>query len=123
LVTIKLSGTPAGGSHPAHIHENNVTSGNIIAGLNPVDGTTGLVNASISLSGRCCNYLRTALTRNAYINVHLNDGAGLSTIVAQGNIGSNVGGTEETYSVTANGTSSYVFNGEGLTNSNNQTLL
>jgi hypothetical protein len=52
--------------------------------------------------------------------VHLNDGAGLSTIVAQGNIGSNVGGTEaKTYSVTANGTSSYVFNGEGLTNSNN----
>jgi Cu/Zn superoxide dismutase len=44
LVTIRLSGTPAGGSHPAHIHENNVaTSGNIIAGLNPVDGTTGLV--------------------------------------------------------------------------------
>jgi Cu/Zn superoxide dismutase len=36
LVTIRLSGTPAGGSHPAHIHENNVaTSGNIIAGLNP----------------------------------------------------------------------------------------
>jgi hypothetical protein len=34
--------------------------------------------------------LHTALTRNAYINVHLNDGAGLS-IVAQGNIGSNVG--------------------------------
>jgi hypothetical protein len=32
----------------------------------------------------------TLLTRNAYINVHLNDGAGLSTIVAQGNIGSNV---------------------------------
>jgi hypothetical protein len=43
LVTIRLSGTPAGGSHPAHIHENNVaTSGNIIAGLNPVDGTTGI---------------------------------------------------------------------------------
>jgi hypothetical protein len=40
------------------------------------------------------------------ILMHLNDGAGLSTIVAQGNIGSNVGGTEaKTYSVTANGTS------------------
>jgi hypothetical protein len=40
LVTIKLVGTPAGRSHPAHIHENNVaTTGNIIAGLNPVDGT------------------------------------------------------------------------------------
>jgi hypothetical protein len=60
--------------------------------LNPVDGTTGISKTQISLS-RCCNYLHTA-TRNAYINVHLNDGAGLSTIVAQGNIGSNVGGTE-----------------------------
>jgi Cu/Zn superoxide dismutase len=26
LVTIRLSGTPAGGSHPAHIHENNVAT-------------------------------------------------------------------------------------------------
>jgi hypothetical protein len=49
--------------------------------------------------------------------MHLND-AGLSTIVAQGNIGSNVGGRSKTYSVTANGTTLY-FNGEGLTNSSN----
>jgi hypothetical protein len=49
LVTIRLSGTPAGGSHPAHIHENNVaTSGNIIAGLNPVDGTTGISKTQVS---------------------------------------------------------------------------
>jgi hypothetical protein len=39
-------------------------------------------------------HLHSALTRNAYVNVHLNDGAGLSTIVAQGNIGSNVGSAE-----------------------------
>jgi hypothetical protein len=38
----------------------------------------------------------------------------LSTIVAQGNIGSNVGGTEaKTYSVTANGTSSYFLMAKG----------
>jgi hypothetical protein len=86
LVTIRLSGTPAGGSHPAHIHENNVTSGNI-TGLNPVDGTTGISKTQVSalVGGAAITY--TQLTRNAYINVHLNDGAGLSTIVAQGNIG------------------------------------
>jgi hypothetical protein len=86
LVTIRLSGTPAGGSHPAHIHENNVaTSGNIIAGLNPVDGTTGISKTQVSALV-VLQLLHTALTRNAYINVHLNDGAGLNTIVAQGNI-------------------------------------
>jgi hypothetical protein len=56
--------------------------------------------------------------------VHLNDGAGLSTIVAQGNIGSNVGGTEaKTYSVTANGTSSYVLMAKGLPTLIIQTYL
>jgi hypothetical protein len=122
LVTIKLVGTPPGGSHPAHIHENNVaTTGNIIAGLNPVDGTTGISKTQVSalVGGTSITYTQL-LARNAYVNVHLNDGAGLSTIVAQGNIGSSVGVTEaKTYNVTANGTSSYVFNGEGLTNSNN----
>jgi hypothetical protein len=54
---------------------NVVTGGNII-GVNPVDGTTGII--SIGLSRRCCNYYTQLLTRNAYINVHLNDGAGLS---------------------------------------------
>jgi plastocyanin len=121
LVTIKLTGATAG-SYPAHIHENNVAmGGNIIAGLNPVDGTTGISKTQVSalVGGAAITYTQF-LARNAYINVHLNDGAGLSTIVAQGNIGSNVGGTEaKTYNVTAIGTSSYVFNGQGLTSSNN----
>jgi plastocyanin len=44
----------------------------------------------------------------------------MATIVAQGNIGSNVAGPEtKTYAVTNSGTSAYVFNGEGLTNSSN----
>jgi hypothetical protein len=42
-------GTTAGGSHPAHIHENNVaTSGNIIAGLNPVNGDTGISKTQVA---------------------------------------------------------------------------
>ena len=122
LVTIKLVGTPAGGSHPAHIHENNIaTTGNIIVGLNPVNGDTGISKTQVSalVGGAAITYTQF-LTRNAYVNVHLNDGAGLSTIVAQGNIGSNVGSAEaKTYNVTASGTTAYVFNGEGLTNSNN----
>jgi plastocyanin len=122
LVTIKLVGTSAGESYPAHIHENNVaTKGEIIAGLNPVDRTTGISKTQVSVlvEGTSITYTQF-LARNAYVNVHLNDGAGLDTIVAQGNIGSSAGGTEaKTYNVTAIGTSSYVFNGQGLTSSNN----
>jgi hypothetical protein len=54
--------------------------------LNPVDGTTGISKTQVSALVEVLA-THTALTRNAYINVHLNDGAGLSTIVAQGNIG------------------------------------
>jgi hypothetical protein len=121
LVTIKLVGTPDGGSHPAHIHENNVaTSGNIIAGLNPVNGTTGISKTQVAtlVGGAAVTYTQF-LTRNAYVNVHLSDAA-MATIVAQGNIGSNVGGAEsKTYSVVNSGASAYIFNGEGLTNSSN----
>jgi hypothetical protein len=74
-----------------------------------------LKQVSALVGGAAITYTQL-LTRNAYINVHLNDG--LSTIVAQGNIGSNVGGRSKTYSVTANGTSSYVLTAKGLTNSN-----
>jgi hypothetical protein len=57
LVTIRLSGTPAGGSHPAHIHENNVATSGNIAGLNPVDGTTGISKTQVSaLVGAAITY-------------------------------------------------------------------
>jgi Cu/Zn superoxide dismutase len=48
LVTIKLVGTTAGGIHPAHIHENNVASGNIIVGLNAVNGDTGISKTQVA---------------------------------------------------------------------------
>lgn len=128
LVTIKLIGTAAGASHPAHIHEKNVaTGGNIIAGLNPVNGTTGISKTQVAtlVGGAAVTYTQF-LTLAAYVNAHLSD-ANMSTIVAQGNIGSSVGsgaGTVETktYSVTNSGSSSYIFNGEGLTNASNPNL-
>jgi hypothetical protein len=93
LLTIKLVGTTAGGSHPAHIHENNVaTSGNIIAGLNPVNGDNGKNTSGNFVGGAAVTYTQF-LTQNAYVNVHLSTGA-MVTIVAQGNIGSNVSSVE-----------------------------
>jgi hypothetical protein len=124
LVTIKLVGTgnPPGGSHPAHIHDN--MSGDVIAALNDVNGDTGISKSQVAnlVGGAPITYTEL-LALNAYVNVHLNDSDAFNTIVAQGNIGSNVAVAEsKTYSVTANGTSSYVFNGEGLTNSDNPNL-
>ncbi len=125
LVSINLTGTPAGGSHPAHIHENDIaTTGNIIVGLNPVSGDSGISKTQVStlVGGAEVTYTEL-LTINAYVNVHLSD-ADLDTIVAQGNIGSNAGtdpGSSEskTYDVTNTGASAYVFNGEGLSDSSN----
>jgi plastocyanin len=121
LVTIKLLGTTAGGIHPAHIHENNVaTSGIIIAGLSPVNGETGISKTQVATlaSGAAITYIQF-LTKNAYVNVHLSDAA-MGTIIAQGNIGASFSTVEsKTYNVTNSGSSSYIFNGEGLTNSNN----
>ncbi len=123
LVTIMLTGTVAGGSHPAHIHENDIaTTGNIIAGLNNVNGDTGISKTQVaSLVGGAAVTYTDFLTISAYVNAHLSD-ADLTTIVAQGNIGSNDGedpAESKTYDVTNSGASAYIFNGEGLTNENN----
>lgn len=125
LVTITLAGTNAGASHPAHIHENDIaTTGNIIVGLNPVNGDTGISKTQVALlvGGAAVTYT-DLLTISAYVNVHLSD-ADLATIVAQGNIGSNagivVGPTEsKTYNVINSGSAAYIFNGEGLTDASN----
>jgi len=120
LVTINLTGTPDGGSHPAHIHENDIaTTGNIIVGLSPVNGDTGISKTQVeALVGGAAVTYTELLTINAYVNVHLSD-SDLATIVAQGNIGSNAGTESKTYNVTNSGSSAYIFNGEGLSNSNN----
>lgn len=127
LVTINLLGTVSGNIHPAHIHENNLaTTGNIIVGLTAVDGGTGISKTQVAalVSGASVTYT-DFLTINAYVNVHFSD-TDLVTIVAEGNIGANLDDTlipeSKTYDVTNGGSSAYIFNGEGLTNTNNPDL-
>jgi len=90
LATITLTGTPNGGSHPAHIHDNSAAVGGPIAvSFNPVDGTTGISQTTIRTldNGNTFNY-EMIDTYDGYVNVHLS-AAELGTIVAQGNIGAN----------------------------------
>jgi hypothetical protein len=122
LVTVRLDGTVDGASYPAHIHENDVaTTGAIIAGIGPIDGTTGVSKTQISklVGGTAITYSQF-LTIDAYVNIHLSD----NTVIVQGNIGSNEGNNagsaeSKTFNVTNNQATSYIFNGEGLSNAAN----
>jgi hypothetical protein len=90
LVTLKLNGTPADGSHPAHIHMNSAEEGGAIAiSLNSVNGKTGVSKTQVAkFNNDAAVTFDQLLMYNGYINVHLS-AAKLATIVAQGNIGSN----------------------------------
>ena len=90
LVSIMLTGTSMGDSHPAHIHMNTAAEGGGIAiDLNAVDGETGISYTNVSEKNDM-----TAITYddlidfNGYINVH-NSSMDLGTLVAQGDIGQN----------------------------------
>ena len=78
------------GMHPAHIHDNDAaTGGGIAFTFNVVDGNTGLSSTQVeALNNATAITYDDILTYNGYINVHLS-ATQLSTIVAQGNIGSN----------------------------------
>lgn len=90
LATIMLEGTPEGGSHPAHIHENSyVEGGGIVLTFNSVDGNTGMSKTNIT-SFDDGGEISIAILEDydGYVNVHLS-AAELGTIVAQGDIGAN----------------------------------
>jgi hypothetical protein len=79
-VTISLTGAPAGGVHPAHIHDGVKGSGGAIAfALAPVTNSTSTIVLDKSYS--------ELTSYNGYVNVHLS-AADLS-VVATTNIGSN----------------------------------
>jgi hypothetical protein len=91
LITLALTGTVAGASHPAHIHANNAaTGGSIVLDLKNVSGTTGLSATSVSaLKDATPITYDQLIAYNGHINVHASE-ADLATLIAQGNIGSNV---------------------------------
>src|SRR5690606_12854866 len=93
LILIELEGTTAGNTHPAHIHANSASEGgSIVIGLSSVDGATGMSETTITQEddGTPITY-EGLLTYDGYVNVHLSPSA-LSTLIAQGNIGSNDAG-------------------------------
>ncbi|MFC3414572.1 CHRD domain-containing protein [Algoriphagus hitonicola] len=91
LAVIELENTVDGASHPAHIHENSAEEGGDIAvSFNPVDGTTGMSMTHIrTLDDESAITYSELLEFDGYVNVHLSMEQ-LATLVAQGNIGSNV---------------------------------
>ena len=90
LVTIQLSGTQSGSSHPAHIHNDNAaTTGSIAVDFEPVDGATGRSETIIEQlnDGTPITY-EELIEFDGYVNVHLSE-TDLSTLIAQGDIGEN----------------------------------
>ncbi|MFC5195719.1 CHRD domain-containing protein [Bizionia hallyeonensis] len=98
-VELQLTGTPAGGMHPAHIHFNTAAeSGDIAITLGTVDGDTGFSTVTFSSleNGTAVTY-DELLDFDGYINVHLS-ATELGTLVAQGDIGQNeLTGEAKTY--------------------------
>lgn len=90
LAIINLNGTPNGGIHPAHIHENSAAEGGPIAvTFTPVDGSTGISMTSIRIDDAGSPFTYQLISSyDGYVNVHLS-ASELGTIVAQGNIGIN----------------------------------
>lgn len=89
-VELQLSGTPAGGMHPAHIHFNTASEGGGIAvTLGTVNGDTGFSTVTFSeLDDTTAITYDDLLDFDGYINVHLS-ATELGTLVAQGDIGQN----------------------------------
>lgn len=100
-VELQLSGTPAGGMHPAHIHYNTAAEGGDIAvTLGTVNGDTGFSSMTFSkLDDETNISYEDLLDFDGYINVHLSDSE-LTTLVAQGDIGENeLTGESKTYTL------------------------
>jgi plastocyanin len=124
LAVLNLINTPDGGSHPAHIHANSASEGGpIIFTFNPVEGSSGISRTNVTmLDDESSIGYSDIETIDGYINVHLSVDD-LATIVAQGDIGSNLGSSMNTnYDVTNSGPSAYVFNGSGFTDEENPDL-
>lgn len=90
VVTLNLTGTTSGNSHPSHIHFNTAAEGGDIAvGLTPVDGATGeSVTVVTQLENGTSISYEELVDFDGYINVH-NSMDDLATLLSQGDIGQN----------------------------------
>jgi Cu/Zn superoxide dismutase len=100
-IELQLNGTPAGGMHPAHIHQNTAAEGGgILLTLGTVNGDTGFSSITTSkLDDTTAINYEQLLDFDGYINVHLS-ASDLGTLVAQGDIGQNeLTGTTQSYTL------------------------
>jgi hypothetical protein len=89
-ITVQVSGTTDGDTHPMHIHHNSVAEGGGIAvTLTPVNGASGMSVTEVTQmdNGTAINYGQL-LAFNGFINIHLSP-TQMATIISQGDIGSN----------------------------------
>ena len=91
LVVIELSGTSAGGDHPAHVHANTVAEGGgIMVSLNNVDGATGMSKTNVTkLNDDTAISYSDWADFDGYVQVH-NSESDLGTPIALGDIGQNM---------------------------------
>lgn len=121
-ITISVTGTSDGNTHPAHIHLTSDAS--IIISLTSVSGASGeSVTEVAALNDQNLIKYSELVALNAYVNVHLS--ATDLSVVATGGLG----GFEEVeeggainYDVTNSGSSAYIFNGNGLNSSSNPNI-
>lgn len=103
LITIQLSGTQAGGDHPAHIHADNaIDGGTILLDLANVEGASGRSETVVTAlnDGTPISY-EELIDFDGYVNVHASP-SDLSTLIAQGDIGQNaLTESSETYPLNA----------------------
>jgi hypothetical protein len=90
LITIQLTGTVTGDSHPAHIHANTAANGGPIAvDFNPVSGANGKSETVVTElnDGTPVTY-EQLVDFDGHVNIHKSV-AEIAVMIAQGNIGSN----------------------------------
>lgn len=90
LITIQLTGTQSGGTHPAHIHANSAAEGGgIVLDLTDINGATGKSETIVkALNDDTPLTYDELLAFDGYVNVHLS-ASDLGTLIAQGDIGEN----------------------------------
>lgn len=114
MITVQLTGTEAGNSHPAHIHANNASQGGpIVLDFNPVDGATGMSETSVTRlnDGTPITY-EELVDYNGHVNVH-KSATELAIMLAQGDIGSNATSGPSQSSGSGNGSGDGDGDGDG----------
>ncbi len=90
IITIQLTGTAAGSSHPAFLHSNTAAEGGpVVLDLEDIDGVTGKSETVVTaFNDNSPLTYEGIISFSGYIDVHVSSG-NLETIIALGDVGQN----------------------------------